>query len=395
MTGVYIADARRTPIGRLNGALRLHSAAELGGHVLRSLVAENDLDPAAIDEVILGQVLTGGAGQNPARQASLAAGLPVTLPAMGLNKVCGAGMKSVHLAAQAIRCGDAELILAGGQDSMTQAPHALHGIREGVRMGPAVMKDMMVTDGLWDAFHDIHMGTTAEHLARKYQITRDAQDAFAFASHRKLATALEEGRFDRQIVAVPGKGRKPDPILQDERPNRATTAESLAQLHPVFAPEGTITAGNSSGLNDGAAAMIIGSEAALARHGLRPLAHIASYASAAVEPMEMGLGPVYASRRALQKAGWTVDDLEVLEINEAFAAQALAVNIEMGWDPKRINLSGGAIALGHPLAGSGARIVVALIHEMQRVNAAKGLASLCIGGGQGVAICLERETFRQ
>lgn len=390
MTGVYIADARRTPIGKLNGALRFHAAAELGGHVLRALVAENDLDPAAIDEVILGQVLTGGAGQNPARQASLAAGLPVTLPAMGLNKVCGAGMKSVHLAAQAIRCGDAGLILAGGQDSMSQAPHVLHGMRDGARMGNAAAKDMMVTDGLWDAFHDVHMGTTAEHLARKYQITRAAQDAFALASQRKVVAAVAEGRFDGQTIAVPGKGKKPEPIRQDEHPNPATTIESLSRLRPVFDPEGTITAGNSSGLNDGAAAMIVGSAAALARHGLQPLAHIASYASAAVAPMEMGLGPVYASRLALKKAGWGVDDLEVMEINEAFAAQALAVNIEMGWDPDRINLSGGAIALGHPLAGSGARIVVALIHEMQRRQACKGLASLCIGGGQGVAICLER-----
>lgn len=390
MTGVYIADARRTPIGKLSGALKDSSAAQLGGHVLRALVAENDLDPNAIDEVILGQVLTGGAGQNPARQAALAAGLPVGVPAMGLNKVCGAGMKSVHLAAQAIRCGDAELILAGGQDSMSQAPHVLHGMRDRQRMGDLRAKDMMVTDGLWDFFHDVHMGVTVEHLARRYQITRDSQDAFALASQSKAATAQGDGRFDSQIVAIPPQGRQSDPTLLDEHPNPLTTAESLARLRPAFDPDGTITAGNSSGLNDGAAAMIVGSEAALLRHGLTPLAHIVSYASAALEPMDMGLGPVFASRLALRKADWSVDDLDNLEINEAFAAQALAVNIEMGWDPARINLSGGAIALGHPLAGSGARIVVALIHEMIRTHGRRGLASLCIGGGQGVAICLER-----
>ncbi len=391
MTGAFIAAAKRTPVGRLCGALKDHSGAELGAVVLRALLAEAGLEAQDIDEVILGQVLTGGAGQNPARQASIGAGFPVTVPAMGLNKVCGAGQKAIHLAAQAIRCGDAEVIIAGGQDSMTRAPHVLHGSREGGRPGDRVIKDMMIVDGLWDAFHDVHMGTTAEHLARRYQITRDEQDAFALASQQKAAAGKAAGRFDRQIAPVPARGKLAGTaVTDDEHPNPATTPASLARLKPVFDPAGTITAGNSSGLNDGAAAVIVGSEAGLARRKLAPLAHIAAYSSAGVDPMDMGLGPVAASRLALKKAGWHVGDVDVLEINEAFAAQAIAVNREMGWDPARINLSGGAIALGHPLAGSGARIVVALLHEMIRVDARRGLASLCIGGGQGVAICLER-----
>ncbi|MCB1494337.1 MAG: acetyl-CoA C-acetyltransferase [Bauldia sp.] len=390
MKDVYIAAALRTPVGRLNGRLRKHAASELGATVLKCLVEEAGLAPDAVDEVIMGQVLTGGAGQNPARQAAVKAGLPVTVPAMGLNKVCGAGMKSMHLAAQAIKCGDADLVLAGGQDSMTQAPFAIHGMREGHRMGSVKTTDTMVSDGLWDAFHDVHMGVTVEGLARRYQITREAQDAFALASQRKAAEALAADRFREQIRTVSSTDGKSADTTADEQPNAATSMETLARLRPVFDPEGTITAGNASSINDGAAAVIIGSGEALDRHGLSPLVRIASYASAAVEPMDMGLGPVDASRKALAKAGWTVDDLDVMEINEAFAAQAIAVNTEMGWDPDRINLSGGAIALGHPLAGSGARIVVALVHEMSRTNARRGLASLCIGGGQGVAICLER-----
>ncbi len=389
-TDVYIAGALRTPIGRLNGGLKDHAASELGAVVIRALVEETAIDPGAVDEVILGQVLTGGAGQNPARQAAIGAGLPVTVPAMGLNKVCGAGMKSVHLAAQAIKCDDAELVIAGGQDSMTQAPHVVRDMREGVRMGATEIIDTMVHDGLWDAFHDVHMGTTVEGLARRYQITREQQDDFALASQTKTAAARSDGRFDAQIRPVAGKGRRPVPVTADEQPRPDVTAEALAALRPVFDPKGTITAGNASGVNDGAAAVVVASEGALQRHGLTPMARVVAYASAGVEPMDMGLGPVAASRRALDKAGWTVADLDIMEINEAFAAQAIAVNIEMGWDPERINLSGGAIALGHPLAGSGARVVVALVHEMVRKDARRGLAALCIGGGQGVAICLER-----
>lgn len=393
MTGVYIAAAARTPVGKLGGALRHHSAAELGATVLKAVTEGIGVDPAMVDEVILGQVLTGGAGQNPARQAAIRAGFPVTIPAMTVNKVCGAGQKSMHLAAQAIRCGDAEVIVAGGQDSMSQAPHLLYGGRAARYFGATALQDSMIVDGLWDAFHDVHMGVTVEALARRYQIPREAQDRFALASQQKTAAALAEGRFARQIAPVTAKevrGAAAGAITTDEHPNPATTLESLGRLRPVFDAEGTITAGNSSGLNDGAAAVLMGSPRGLDRIGAAPIAHIRAYAAAALAPMDMGLGPVLAARLALQKAGWRAHDLEVMEINEAFAAQAIAVNREMGWDPDLINLSGGAIALGHPLAGSGARIVVALVHEMIRKDAKRGLAALCIGGGQGVAICLER-----
>ena len=383
MRDAYIAAARRTPIGRLSGALAACAASDLGAAVLRALTEGAGIDPIAVDEVILGQVLTGGAGQNPARQSALKAGLPVSVPATTVNMVCGAGQRSIHFAAQAIMCGDAEIVLAGGQDSMTQAPHLLHGLRDKGRTGHRTIEDSMVKDGLWDAFHDVHMGTTVEGLARRYQITRDEQDRFALASQQKAAAAQEAGRFAVEIVPVAGVDR-------DEHPNPNTSLESLARLMPAFDPEGTITAGNSSGLNDGAAGVIVGSAEGLSRHGLKPVVRIAAYAAAAVEPMDMGLGPAAAARKALGKAGWRIDDLDVLEINEAFAAQAIAVNREMGWDPERINRNGGAIALGHPLAGSGCRIVVSLFHEMLRTGARRGLAALCIGGGQGVAICLER-----
>lgn len=388
---VYIVAAKRTPIGKLNGALAGLSAAELGGQLIQAMLAESGLAPDAVSEVIMGQVLTGGAGQNPARQASLRAGLPVSVPAMTINKVCGAGQKSIHLAAQAIRCGDAECVIAGGQDSMTSAPHFIPGVRGGVRIGDRVVKDSMITDGLWDAFHQVHMGVTVESLAKRYQITRDEQDRFALRSQQKADDATRSGRFDDEIVPVSIKTRQGDVIVDcDEHPNPATTLEGLAKLKPVFNPAGTITAGNSSGLNDGAAAVLVMSETRMNELGLTPLARVASYASAAVEPMDMGLGPVAASRLTLQKAGWQAADLDAMEINEAFAAQAIAVNREMGWNEEIINISGGAIALGHPLAGSGCRIVVTLLHEMTRRNARRGLASLCIGGGQGVAICLER-----
>ncbi|MBZ9742680.1 MULTISPECIES: acetyl-CoA C-acetyltransferase [unclassified Mesorhizobium] len=388
---VYIVAAKRTPIGKLNGALASLSAAELGGQLIQAMLAETGLAPDAVSEVIMGQVLTGGAGQNPARQASLRGGLPVSVPAMTVNKVCGAGQKSIHLAAQAIRCGDADCVIAGGQDSMTSAPHFISGIRSGVRMGNRTVRDSMVTDGLWDAFHQVHMGVTVEALAQRYQITRDEQDRFALRSQEKADAAIRSARFDDEVLSVSIKTRQGDVVIErDEHPNPATTLEGLARLKPVFDPAGTITAGNSSGLNDGAAAVLVISEARMNELGLKPLARIASYASAGVEPMDMGLGPVAASRLALEKAGWPPFDLEVMEINEAFAAQAMAVNREMGWNEEIINISGGAIALGHPLAGSGCRIVVTLLHEMARRNARKGLASLCIGGGQGVAICLER-----
>ncbi|TPI36829.1 acetyl-CoA C-acetyltransferase [Mesorhizobium sp. B3-1-9] len=391
MDAVHIVAAKRTPIGKLNGAFASLSAAELGAQLIQAMLTATQLAPDAVSEVIMGQVLTGGAGQNPARQAALKAGLPVSVPAMTVNKVCGAGQKSIHLAAQAIRCGDADCVIAGGQDSMTSAPHFIHGARAGIRMGDRTVKDSMITDGLWDAFHQVHMGVTAEALAQRYQITREEQDRFALRSQEKADAAIRAGRFDDEIARVSIKARQGDLVVErDEHPNPSTTMEGLRRLRPVFDVGGTITAGSSSGLNDGAAAVLVMSEARMKELGLTPLARIASYACAGVEPMDMGLGPVAASRRALDKAGWRASDLDVMEINEAFAAQAIAVNREMGWDEDIININGGAIALGHPLAGSGCRIVVTLLHEMVRRDAKKGLASLCIGGGQGVAICLER-----
>jgi acetyl-CoA C-acetyltransferase len=391
MQDVFIVAARRTPIARLNGAFATLPAAELGATVIRALLDETGIEDGAVSEIIMGQVLTGGAGQNPARQAALKAGIPVAVPAMTVNKVCGAGQKSIHLAAQAIRCGDADVVIAGGQDSMTQAPHLLYGMRAGARMGEQTVKDSMIVDGLWDAFNQVHMGVTVEGLARRYQITRDEQDRFAQASQDKAAAAIEAERFDSEIVPVTVTARRESrAVTADEHPNAASTLDSLSRLRPVFDADGTITAGNSSGLNDGAAAVMVVSERRMAEFGLTPLARIASYASAGVEPMDMGLGPVAASRKALEKAGWKAADLDLLEINEAFAAQAIAVNREMRWDDIPINVNGGAIALGHPLAGSGCRIVVTLLHEMLKRDARRGLASLCIGGGQGVSICLER-----
>jgi len=388
---VFIVAARRTAIARLNGSLASKTAADLGAVVIRALLEEADIAGDAVDEVIMGQVLTGGAGQNPARQAALAVGIPVSVPAMTVNKVCGAGQKSIHLAAQAIRCSDADIVIAGGQDSMSRAPHLLYGLRGGIKAGDQTMKDSMIVDGLWDAFHDVHMGETAEHLARRYQIGRAEQDAFALASQRKAAASASAGRFSSEIVPVTLTGRRGDTVFDaDEHLNPATTLERLGGLKPVFDAEGTVTAGNSSGLNDGAAAVLVVSGRRVAELNLTPIARIASYASAGVEPMDMGLGPVAASRAALKKAGWRHDDLDLMEINEAFAAQAIAVNREMGWDGERINVNGGAIALGHPLAGSGCRIVTTLVHEMLKRRAGKGLASLCIGGGLGVAICLEQ-----
>ncbi len=387
----YIAAANRTPIGKLGGALSPLAASDLGAAVIRSLLDESGVERDAVSEVILGQVLTGGAGQNPARQAALKAGLPVTVPALTINQVCGAGQRSFHLAAQAIRCSDAEIVIAGGQDSMTQAPHLLYGQRAGVRMGDIDAPDSMLVDGLIDAFHGVHMGVTVESLAKRYQITRGEQDEFALRSQAKAKAARQAQKFGREIVAVSAPCKNAVKLVdEDEHPNPDVTLETLGRLKPVFDPDGGITAGNSSGLNDGAAAVLVMSEREMRARRMEPIARIASYASAGVEPMDMGLGPVEASRKALEKAGWRGTDLDLMEVNEAFAAQSIAVNRELLWDPARINVNGGAIALGHPLAGSGCRIVVTLLHEMARRNARKGLATLCVGGGQGVAICLER-----
>lgn len=390
MTGVYIGKAKRTPIGKLNGNLSSLSAVELGCAVLSDLIAESEVDPEAFDEVIIGQVLTGGAGQNPSRQSALRSGLPEKVPALMVNQVCAAGMRSVHLAAQAIQCGDAALVATGGQDSMSRAPHLLYDSRTPCRPGNRVLRDSMIVDGLWDAFHDVHMGVTAEHLATRFKITREEQDEFALSSHAKAVAAWCDGRFETQVTPVTVTTVRDEiEIRSDESPRDGLTLEQLARMDPVFDPDGSITAGNASGLNDGAAMMIVGSERALQEQNIEPIAHIKSYASAALAPMDMGLGPVLATSKVLAGAGWHLDDIDVFELNEAFAAQAIAVIRELGCDPDRVNLSGGAIALGHPLAGSGARIVVALIHEMIRIGARRGLASLCVGGGQATAICLE------
>lgn len=389
MTDVMILAAKRSPIGKLEGALSLLDAAQIGAQVARDVLSEAEIDPAAVDDVIIGQVLQAGAGQNPARQTALTAGIPVATPAMTLNQVCGAGQRSMHVAAQAITAGDASLILAGGQDSMSRAPHAVANLRGGVKAGDVAMRDLMVIDGLWDAFHDVHMGTTVERLAQTRQISRANQDEFAARSHAKALAAIEAGAFDGEITAIDcGSGDLP--VRADEAP-RKTSTEALAAMPAVFEPNGTITAGNASGLNDGAAMVLVANARRADELGIEPMARIAGYASHGVAPMDMGLGPVGASRRALERAGWQVSDLDAIEVNEAFAAQALAVEREMGWDPDRVNRRGGAIALGHPLAGSGARIVVTLLHRMKDEGARRGLATLCIGGGMGVAICLEAD----
>lgn len=388
---IVIVEAVRTPIGKFCGAFAGESAASLGAHVIRALLERTDIDPASVSDVIMGQVLQAGAGQNPARQAAMGAGIPDSVPALTINQVCGAGQRSLHLAAQAIKCGDAEIVIAGGQDSMSQAPRLLGDSRLGIKMGATSLRDSMVIDGLWDAFNDIHMGNTVEHIARTRQISRDEQDRFAVCSQAKASAATTANRFLDEIVPVAVQTRKGTVVVSgDEAPRHDVTEEALGRMVPAFDPEGTITAGNSSGLNDGAAAMMLMTERRAKELGLEPMARIASYASAALDPMLMGLGPVLASRKSLERAGWSASDLDLLEINEAFAAQSIAVNREMGWDPDKVNVNGGAIALGHPLAASGARIVVTLLYEMRRRNAARGLSSLCIGGGQGVATCLAR-----
>ena len=392
MQNVVIVSALRTAIGSFNGALSGFPAHQLGAAVIRALLERTALKPEQVSEVILGQVLTAGAGQNPARQAAMAAGLPATCPSMTINKVCGSGLKAVHLAAQAIKCGDAEIVIAGGQESMSQSPHVLPKSREGMRMGDWTLRDSMIVDGLWDAFHDYHMGATAENVAARFKVSRADQDAFAAATQQRTEQAQKANRFDSEIVPISIAQKKGDPIVfaRDEFPRAGVTAEGLAKLKPAFAKDGSVTAANASGINDGAAAVVVMSSAKAQALGLAPMASVKAYASAGVDPAIMGTGPIPASRACLQRAGWRVEDLDLIEANEAFAAQAICVNRELAWDPAKVNVNGGAIALGHPIGASGARILVTLLHEMQRRNARKALATLCIGGGQGVALAVER-----
>ena len=391
-TDIVIVAAARTAVGKFGGTLAKTPATELGAAVIVELLQRARLTGEQIGEVILGQVLTAGVGQNPARQAVIRSGLPKAVPAMTINKVCGSGLKAVMLAAQAIRDGDSEIIIAGGQESMSMSPHVLQGSRDGQRMGDWKMLDTMIVDGLWDVYNQYHMGITAENVARQYGITREAQDALALASQQKAAAAQDGGRFKDEIVPFSIAQKKGDPVIfaADEFINRKSTGDVLAGLRPAFDKAGSVTAGNASGLNDGAAAVVVMTAKKADQLGLTPLARIASYASAGLDPATMGMGPVPASRRALERAGWKAADLDLLEINEAFAAQACAVHQEMGWDTSRVNVNGGAIAIGHPIGASGCRILVTLLHEMQRRNAKKGIASLCIGGGMGVALTVER-----
>lgn len=393
MKNVMIVGATRTPIGSFRGSLSPLSAVELGAVAVRRLLEESSLSAGDTDELIFGQVLTAGCGQNPARQTAIAAGLPVSTPATTVNLVCGAGLKAVQLAAQAIRCGDAEVVIAGGQESMSNAPYLLDGARSGLRFGHTGLQDSMIVDGLWDAFNDYHMGISAENVARQHGISREQQDAFAAGSQQKAASAIESARFEAEITPVTVKqGKKPPLVIRhDEQLRPGTTAEQLAQLRPAFRQEdGTVTAGNASTLNDGAAAVLLMSEEKARASGLPVLGRIVSYAVTGVDPSVMGIGPVSACQTALARAGWTLDEVDLIEANEAFAAQALAVGNLLGWDARKVNVNGGAIALGHPIGASGCRILVTLLHEMQRRDAKKGLVTLCIGGGQGIALTVER-----
>ena len=389
---IVIVAAARTAVGKFGGTLAKTPAPELGAAVIQELLKRAKLSGEQINEVILGQVLTAAAGQNPARQSVVKSGLPQSVPALTINAVCGSGLKAVMLAAQAVRDGDSEIVIAGGQENMSLSPHALPSSRDGTRMGDWKLVDTMIVDGLFDVYNKYHMGITAENVAKKYDITREKQDALALASQQKAAAAQEAGRFKDEIVPFSIAQKKGDPIVfaADEFINRKTSAEGLAGLRPAFDKAGSVTAGNASGLNDGAAAVVVMSAKKAQQLGLTPLARIASYATVALDPSIMGMGPVPASQKALQRAGWKPQDLDLLEINEAFAAQACAVNNEMGWDTSKVNVNGGAIAIGHPIGASGCRILVTLLHEMQRRNAKKGIASLCIGGGMGVALTLER-----
>lgn len=386
---IVIASAARTAVGSFNGAFAATPAHELGAVVIRELLSRAGVEAAEVDEVILGQVLTAAQGQNPARQASIIAGLPNETTAWGLNQVCGSGLRAIALGMQQIATGDAKVIIAGGQESMSLSPHAEH-LRAGVKMGDYKMIDTMIKDGLWDAFNGYHMGNTAENVARQFQITRDDQDQFALASQNKAEAAQKAGKFKDEIVAFTIKGKKGDTIVdQDEYIRHGATIDAMTKLKPAFDKDGTVTAANASGINDGAAGALLMSEAEAARRGITPLARIASWATAGVDPAIMGTGPIPASRKALEKAGWSVGDLDLVEANEAFAAQACAVNKDMGWDPSIVNVNGGAIAIGHPIGASGARVFNTLVYEMRRRGAKKGLATLCIGGGMGVALCIE------
>ncbi|VVD94628.1 acetyl-CoA C-acetyltransferase [Pandoraea cepalis] len=392
MMDIVIVSAARTAVGKFSGSLAKVAAPDLGAIVIDEVLKRAKLKGDDVSEVIMGQVLTAGSGQNVARQASIKAGLPAMVPAMTINKVCGSGLKAVMLAANAITAGDADIVVAGGQENMSAAPHVLPGSRDGFRMGDAKLIDTMIVDGLWDVYNQFHMGITAENVAKEYGITREMQDAFAAASQNKAEAAQKAGRFDAEIVPVLIPQRKGDPLVfnTDEFVRHGVTAESLASLKPAFAKDGTVTAANASGINDGAAAVVVMSAKRAEQLGLTPLARIVAYANAGVDPKVMGIGPVPASQRCLARAGWKASDLDLMEINEAFAAQALAVNQQMGWDTSKINVNGGAIAIGHPIGASGCRILVTLLHEMARRDARRGLASLCIGGGMGVALAVER-----
>jgi len=387
---VVIVSAVRTPVGSFNGALSSLPAHVLGGTAVREALARAKVEGAEVSEVILGQILTAGQGQNPARQASIGAGIPVEVPAWNMNQLCGSGLRAVALGAQAIRNGDSKIVVAGGQESMSQAPHCAH-MRNGTKMGGLELVDTMIKDGLWDAFNGYHMGNTAENVANQWQITRDQQDAFAVASQNKAEAAQKAGKFKDEIVPVTITTRKGETVVaEDEYIRHGVKIEDIAKMRPAFAKDGSVTAGNASGINDGAAAVVVMSASEAKRRGLAPLARIVSWAHAGVDPAIMGTGPIPASRAALERAGWGVDDLDLVEANEAFAAQACAVNKDMGWDPAKVNVNGGAIAIGHPVGASGCRVLVTLLHEMAKRDAKKGLATLCIGGGMGIAMCLER-----
>lgn len=387
---VAIVSAVRTPIGNFSGGLASLAAHELGAIAIGEALKRAGVDAKDVDEVVLGQVLQAGAGQGPARQAAIAAGIPQEKTAYSLNQLCGSGLRAVALAYQAIALGDANIVVAGGQESMSQAPHCLH-MRNGTKMGNAELVDTMIKDGLWDAFNGYHMGNTAENIAKQFGLTREMQDAFAASSQQKAEAAIKDGRFNAEIVPVTIKGRKGDTVISaDEFPRAGVTTEMLGALKPAFAKDGTVTAGSASGINDGAAALVLMSVEEAQKRGLKPLAVIKSWATCGVDPAIMGTGPIPASKKALEKAGWDVSQLDLIEANEAFAAQALSVNKEMGWDVAKVNVNGGAIALGHPIGASGARVLVTLLHQMQRQDAKKGLATLCIGGGMGIALCVER-----
>src|SRR5688572_26852143 len=392
MEDIVIVSAARTAVGKFGGSLAKVPAVDLGAAVIKEALARAKVDPAQVSEVIMGQVLAAGAGQNPARQALLKAGLPKEVPGLTINAVCGSGLKAVMLAAQAIAWGDAEIVVAGGQENMSAAPHVLPNSRDGQRMGEWKMVDTMIVDGLWDVYNQYHMGITAENVAKMHDVSREAQDALALASQQKASAAQEAGKFKDEIVPVPIPQRKGDPVLfdTDEFINKKTNAEALAGLRPAFDKAGSVTAGNASGLNDGAAAVVVMSAKKAAQLGLKPLARIAAFGTSGLDPATMGMGPVPASRKALARAGWKTGDVDLFELNEAFAAQACAVNKALDVDPARVNVNGGAIAIGHPIGASGCRVLVTLLHEMQRRNARKGLAALCIGGGMGVALAIER-----